>query len=336
VLHETDTPAPPEPVQPEPVTGSALSVEASVIPTDNQPEVFETSPTPERETVVKRMTITSRHPQSQPNLCPILTIVVSGAKRLTEARPEDLAFLIPSSLAQESNADDFHLPSTAVLACAPQALSAPTFSIQAGSLQSTPIEMAPAVALEACAGAPSFLILGLLAQESLLSDHEYTYTRKRPKQPNKALVGRSREPSLSKSIETQSIAPSSVGSIPRVLPSPSASPQSNWAKPWSPVKVVSRMSETSASLGSPCPRAAPMLPIAVPVHPSQALSVRSFVKPVPRQRDIKNVVKAISKMSETNTSQDSPCAKAAPMLLKVAPAHPSQVPSIHSSVKVVP
>jgi hypothetical protein len=52
VSHEADAPAPPEPVQPEPVAGSTLSVEASVIPTDNQLEVPETSP-PECETVVK-------------------------------------------------------------------------------------------------------------------------------------------------------------------------------------------------------------------------------------------------------------------------------------------
>jgi hypothetical protein len=52
VSHEADAPAPPEPVQPEPVAGSTLSVEASVIPTDNQLEVPETSP-PEWETVVK-------------------------------------------------------------------------------------------------------------------------------------------------------------------------------------------------------------------------------------------------------------------------------------------
>jgi hypothetical protein len=50
--HKADALAPPEPVQPGPVTGSTLSVKASVIPTDNQLEVPKTSP-PERKTVVK-------------------------------------------------------------------------------------------------------------------------------------------------------------------------------------------------------------------------------------------------------------------------------------------
>jgi hypothetical protein len=51
--HEADAPAPPEPVQPEPVAGSTLSIEASVILTDNQPEVPKTS-LPECETTAKR------------------------------------------------------------------------------------------------------------------------------------------------------------------------------------------------------------------------------------------------------------------------------------------
>jgi hypothetical protein len=95
------------------------------------------------------------------------------------------------------------------------------------------------------------------------------------------------------------------------------------------------MSETSVSLGSPHPRVAPTLPINVPVLPSQAPSVCFFVKLVPRQRDTKNIVKAISK---TRVSQDSPHSRAAPMLpMPIAvPARASQAPSMPPSVNAIP
>jgi hypothetical protein len=198
---EADAQAPFEPTQPEPLEGSTLSIEASVILMDIKPKVVKASPTPECETVIRCMTITSGTPQSRPSPHTISTMVVSRSKWLPEARPMDQAFLILSSLAQESNADNSPLLPAAAFACFPQVLSAPAFFTKAGLLQPLSFETVPAVFIEARTEHPSSLILSLLAQE--LNDHKperASCSRKRPKEPNKALIGRPREPSLSKSI----------------------------------------------------------------------------------------------------------------------------------------
>jgi hypothetical protein len=77
-LHEANALAPPEPVQPEPVAGSTLSVEASVIPTDNQPEVPETFP-PECEMTAKCARLASGPALVVP--CPMPVPVVPSPER---------------------------------------------------------------------------------------------------------------------------------------------------------------------------------------------------------------------------------------------------------------
>jgi hypothetical protein len=67
-------------------------------------------------------------------------MIVSSPKRLQEAHPKDQAFLIPSSLALELNADDsaLLLPA-AVFACSPQAPPTVHFSpAEAGPLLPLP------------------------------------------------------------------------------------------------------------------------------------------------------------------------------------------------------
>jgi hypothetical protein len=183
---EADAWAPPEPIQPEPIMGSTLSVDMFDVLTDNRSEALETSLMPEHETGVKRS-------------------------------------------------------------------SAPSFPAKADPLQPLSREMAPIVVQEVhveCprqaephqqsvtyVGALVALIPSSLAQESLLNKHKNTYPRKRPKELNKALVDQPREPLLSQSIKTRSLAPLGTGSIFRSRPSPSASPQSDRAKQLSPVKV---------------------------------------------------------------------------------------------------
>ena len=76
--HEANATALPEPVQPEPVVGSTLSVEASVILMDNQPEVPETFP-PKHEMTAKCARLTSGPALVVP--CPTPVPVVPSPKR---------------------------------------------------------------------------------------------------------------------------------------------------------------------------------------------------------------------------------------------------------------
>jgi hypothetical protein len=68
-----------------------------------------------------------------------------------------------------------------------------------------------------------------------------------------------------------------------VAPSPSASPMSDRDKQQSPIKIISKTSETNVLLDSPRPRAVPMLPmpIAMPAHTPQAPSVPPSTKAIP-------------------------------------------------------
>lgn len=175
----------------------------------------------------------------------------------------------------------------------------PTLSspAKASPLQLSPHATAPIDTKEACAevpnqakscrqfmsciGAPTSLILSPLVQELLLDDSEHTHSRRKPKEPDKALGIWSREPLLSQLKEAQSFAPSSVGSVPSIHPSPSASPRLDKAERISSIKFVSKTSKINESLDSPHLRAVPTLPKAVPAHSSQALSVQSTVKIVP-------------------------------------------------------
>jgi hypothetical protein len=101
--HEADAPALPEPIQPEPVAGSILSVEALVIPMDTKPEVLGTSPMPERKTFVKRISITNGALQPQPSPRSAPTIAVPCSEQLQSAHTDGWPLLILGSLAQESN-----------------------------------------------------------------------------------------------------------------------------------------------------------------------------------------------------------------------------------------
>jgi hypothetical protein len=248
-LCEADAWAPPEPIQPKPITSSALSVGVPVILTDKQPEVFKASPMPEHETAVKRLSTSSRAPQSQLSPRTALTAAAVCSKQPPLAHRKAQLPLIPSSLAQESN--EYKCERT----LHPQA---------------------------------------------------------KPKEPNKAPGIRLRELSLSKSIEIRSFARSSVGSAPRVRPILSDSPPSDRDKQQSSIKIVSRTAETRASWDSPCTKAAPTLLKVMPAYPSQVPSIHPSMKVVPRRWDTKLVV--VRKPNEPNVSQLLPTFETAPTL----------------------
>jgi hypothetical protein len=401
--------APLEPTPPEPVVGSTLSVEVSVIMTDIKPEVVKASPMPESETVVRHLRATSGAPQSQPSPRSTSTMAVPCSEQLKSAHANGWPFLIPGSSALESNVykcehwpEFYQAVEIPVASCEVDAqvplepvqlepimgstLSVKVFDVLTDNrsqqvletfpmpkceteVKHSPASSSPAKAdplqpsthttmpvvvqevhveppkqAEHCwqsimhVGAPASLIPSSLAQESPLDGHERTCSRKKPKEPDKPPSIRPREPLLSNPKVTRSLACPSMGSAPCVCPIPSASPPSDRDKRRSAGRIVSKTAEMSVSLDSPHPRVAPMLPITVPVHPSQAPSVRSFEKLVPRQWDTKNVVKAISKMSETRVSQDSPRPRAAPTLpMPIAvPARSVQAPSVPPSANAIP
>lgn len=83
---------------------------------------------------------------------------------------------------------------------------------------------------------------------------------------------------LSNDKEAQPLARLSSGPALHVALSPAACPQPDRDKRLSSVKIVSKMDETRVSLDSPCPRAAPMPPIAVSACPSQEPPIFPFGK----------------------------------------------------------
>jgi hypothetical protein len=157
-----------------------------------------------------------------------------------------------------------------------------------------------------CIGALASLILSSSAQESPLVEHGRAYSRKKPKEPDKAPGIQLREPLLSNPREARSFARLSVGSTPQVRPIPSASPPSDRDKWPSPIRIISKTNKTRASWDLPRPRAALTLPNDLPACPSQAPSTFPSRKVVPRQRDTKTVV---SKSNGPNISRLSPIFK---------------------------
>ena len=86
------------------------------------------------------------------------------------------------------------------------------------------------------------------------------------------------------------------------------------------------LGKANVSCNSPCSRAAFMLPISAPAHPSQVPSTLSSRKAVPQQQDSKNVV---NKLNESSVSQHSPVPRTTLMLSGLySPiwSHPSTVP----------
>jgi hypothetical protein len=233
-------------------------------------------------------------------------------------------------------AENAPLPLAAVLACLPQAPSAPASPAEAGPLQPLPPEIVPIIIQEACAEAPSSLIPDLLVRESSVDRCECTYdSRIKPKEPDKAcscilndaearvrvstawfqhqsMYAGAHATGVMGSFESNlKIRPnklnwSSCGTLRthmraaparRAHSSLSISPQMGRAKQHIPANVMRKTIETRILQDSPCPRAAPTLPITVPAHSSQAPSAFPFGKIVQRQRDTKIVAKTSDKSS---------------------------------------
>jgi hypothetical protein len=133
------------------------------------------------------------------------------------------------------------LPSSSLEQYTTWGISTPLSPAKAGPPQPLLGAMAPVVAQEACAEAPSSLIPSSLAKESNEYKCECTsHPRAKPKEPNKAQGIRCRELLLSNDKEARSFACLSLGPAPRVALSPSACREPDRDKQQSPVKIIRR------------------------------------------------------------------------------------------------
>jgi hypothetical protein len=120
------------------------------------------------------------------------------------------------------------------------------------------------------------------ALESPTNSREHTLSsRTIPKQPIDALGIQPREPLLSKSMETRSLALLSVGFPLHTQTSPSVGPQTEKAKRLSPGSIINKTNEPNLLQDSPKSRVALTLLNTVPACSSQALSTVRSRKIVP-------------------------------------------------------
>ena len=339
--HEVDIQAPLEPVQPEPITSSSLSVEDTVIPTDTQPEVLKTSLTPESKMSVRHTGPVSR--ESMPPLCPTVMPAIHSLKQ-PPIMPE--ASVVPPGIPLDGEPQLSSQKQYLI-----QGITIPFSPAEAGPLQLSLHTTVPIVTWEADTEAPISvkpqqqssmhaeahlsLIPDSLVQESSIDGHECTFElQMKPKEPDKAHRGfpgsaeaqarlatwLRRQMTHAKTTPVASkLLPARLTRAlrsPCVPPSLSANPPPDMARQLSPNSIISKMSKTNALQGSPCPKAAPILPVTTPAHLLQMPSHFPLGKAVPQQWDTKNVV---SKWNEMSPSRPSPSLKTAPMLSNMPP-----------------